>query len=136
MGVHELDLRVLTNYEQRVTVIAHRLREFLAEAGVCAEEREAIMSLYLINKQLFASMPVDFTYEAIGMSLGPLQMLHVPGHCPGQVVIRVDDILLSADHVLQEISPHQSPERLSQNTGLGHYLQSLGRCWHGRARSG
>ncbi len=136
VGVHELDLRVLTNYEQRVTVIARRLREYLAEAGVAAEEREAIMSLYLINKQLFASTTVDYTYEAIGMSLGPLQMLHVPGHCPGQVVIRVDDILLSADHVLRDISPHQSPERLTLNTGLGHYLESLRQllAWAGPVR--
>ena len=34
LGVHELDLRVLTNYEERVRVTAHRLREFLTEAGV------------------------------------------------------------------------------------------------------
>ncbi|MCJ7702087.1 MAG: hypothetical protein MUO62_10920, partial [Anaerolineales bacterium] len=29
------------------------------------------------------------------------------------------------DHVLADISPHQSPERLVLNTGLGHYLYSL-----------
>jgi glyoxylase-like metal-dependent hydrolase (beta-lactamase superfamily II) len=127
VGVHELDLRVLTNYEERLTIVAHRLREFLEESGATQPERDRLMALYLLNKQLFASVSVDFTYESIGMQLGRLRMMHVPGHCPGHVVIRVDDILLSGDHVLSRISPHQSPERLSLNTGLGHYLDSLGR---------
>ncbi len=125
LGVHELDLRVLTNYEERVRVTAHRLREFLTEAGVGPDEANEAMDQYLVNKQLFASQPVDFTYEAVGMKVGPLQITHVPGHCPGQVVMLVDDVLLAGDHILKEISPHQSPERLSHNTGLGHYLQSL-----------
>ena len=34
IGVHELDLRNLTNYEERLTVVARRLDEFLLEAGV------------------------------------------------------------------------------------------------------
>lgn len=127
VGVHELDLRVLSNYEERLTVVAHRLRAFLAEAGVSSAECDTIMSLYLLNKQLFSSVRVDFTFQDSETTLGPLRVLHVPGHCPGQIVIQVDDILLSADHVLKEISPHQSPERLSLNTGLRHYLESLER---------
>jgi glyoxylase-like metal-dependent hydrolase (beta-lactamase superfamily II) len=74
---------------------------------------------------LFHSVPVDFTYEAAGMRLGPFEMLHVPGHCPGEVVIRLHDILFSGDHVLLETSPHQSPEQLTLSTGLEHYLKSL-----------
>ncbi len=125
IGVHELDLRVLTNYEERLTVIARRLREYMDEAGVEEEEREAIMRLYLLNKHLFSSVEVDFSFEAAGMAIGPLRILHVPGHCPGQVVFLVDDVLLSGDHVLKGTTPHQAPERLSLNTGLGHYLASL-----------
>jgi glyoxylase-like metal-dependent hydrolase (beta-lactamase superfamily II) len=127
VGVHELDRRVLTRYEERLRLITHRLREFLVEAGVQPEQQAAIIDLYLLNKQLFSSVPVDFTYEAEGMRIGPLTMTHVPGHCPGQVVMQIDDILLVGDQVLSEISPHQSPESLSDNTGLGHYLESLER---------
>jgi glyoxylase-like metal-dependent hydrolase (beta-lactamase superfamily II) len=125
VGVHELDLRILTNYEERLIVVERRLRGFLNESGVTPEERDRLMALYLLNKQLFSSVAVDFTYESIGMQLGRFRLTHVPGHCPGQVVIQVDDILLSGDHVLSRISPHQSPERLSLYTGLGHYLDSL-----------
>jgi glyoxylase-like metal-dependent hydrolase (beta-lactamase superfamily II) len=51
----------------------------------------------------------------------------MPGHCPGEVVILVDDVLLSGDHVLETISPHQTPEHLALNMGLGTYLDSLHR---------
>jgi glyoxylase-like metal-dependent hydrolase (beta-lactamase superfamily II) len=34
-------------------------------------------------------------------------------------------VLLSADHILPEISPHQAPESIMPYTGLGHYLESL-----------
>jgi len=125
VGVHELDLRNLTNYEERLAVVSRRLREFLAEAGVAPDQITNLIETYKITKSLYHSVRVDFTYEAIGMRLGPLEMLHVPGHCAGQVVIRLHDVLFSGDHVLQETSPHQSPEHLTLSTGLHHYLNSL-----------
>jgi glyoxylase-like metal-dependent hydrolase (beta-lactamase superfamily II) len=127
VGVHELDRRVLTRYEERVRLVTHRLRAFLVEAGVDPEQQAAVLELYRVHKQLFSSVPVDLTYEAEGMQVGPMALTHVPGHCPGQVVMQIDDILLAGDHVLSDISPHQSPESLSDNTGLGHYLESLER---------
>jgi glyoxylase-like metal-dependent hydrolase (beta-lactamase superfamily II) len=125
IGVHELDLRNLTNYEERLTVAARRLDEFLRETGVSTERRLQLIKLYKSTKSLSRSVRVDFTYEAIGMRLGPFEMLHVPGHCAGHVVIRLYDVLFSGDHVLQDISPHQSPEHLTLSTGLDHYLKSL-----------
>ncbi len=127
VGVHELDRRVLTRYEERVRLVTLRLRAYLVEAGVAPEQQASILELYRVHKKLFNSVPVDLTYEAEGMRLGPLTFTHVPGHCPGQVVMQIDDLLLAGDHVLSEITPHQSPESLSDNTGLGHYLESLDR---------
>jgi glyoxylase-like metal-dependent hydrolase (beta-lactamase superfamily II) len=60
-----------------------------------------------------------------GDRLDGLEFIHVPGHCPGQVCIRVGDILLTADHVLPRTTPHQSPESITASTGLRHYLESL-----------
>jgi len=125
LGVHELDRRVLTRYEERVAVVAQRLSTFLREGGVSLKEHEDLMQLYLLNKQLFHSIPVDFTYAAAGMEVGPLKMLHVPGHTPGHVVLLLDDLMLSGDHILERISPHLAPERLTLHTGLTHYLDSL-----------
>lgn len=125
VGVHELDLRNLTNTEERLTIVAHRLAIFLAEAGISAPRRRELLQLYKMIKLDYTPVPVDFTYEAVDMQVGPFEMLHVPGHCAGQVVIRLHDVLFSGDHVLSDISPHQAPERLVLNTGLGHYLASL-----------
>lgn len=125
VGVHELDLRNLTNYEERIIVAERRLREFLIEAGVDEEKREQIVRVYLVNKALARSVPVDFTYNAIGMRFGRFEFCHVPGHSAGQVAIRLDDYIFCGDHVLNGISPHQWPERLTLNMGLGHYLDSL-----------
>lgn len=125
IGVHELDYRNLTCYEERLIVVERNLNGFLIEAGVNDERRQAIMSLHRFTKGMYHSLAVDFTYNDIGMSLGPFQFFHVPGHCAGQVVIRLEDILFSGDHILSDISPHQAPESITLWTGLGHYLQSL-----------
>lgn len=133
IGVHELDLPVLTNYEQRLMLVAERLERYLLEAGVPGERRDELMSLYLLSKPLFRSVEPEVVLSGSESSLGPLRWLHVPGHCPGHVVFRLDDVLLVGDHLLPDISPHQSPERLSYHTGLGHYLESLERVlrWGG-----
>ena len=125
IGIHELDRRVLTNYEERLELIEPRFRSFLLESGVSESKTEGLVTLYLLHKQLFSSIDVDFSYEAIGMRLNGLEFVHVPGHCSGQIVARVGDILLSADHILEQTSPHMAPESLSLNTGLEHYLTSL-----------
>ncbi|HIE25020.1 MAG TPA: MBL fold metallo-hydrolase [Anaerolineales bacterium] len=125
VGIHELDLRNLTNYEERIFVSVRRLREFFIEAGVDDEKRQEIMNVYEVNKALFHSVPADFTFGAIAMQLERFEFLHVPGHSAGHVVIRLDDYLFCGDHVLNGISPHQWPERLTMNMGLGHYLDSL-----------
>jgi glyoxylase-like metal-dependent hydrolase (beta-lactamase superfamily II) len=125
IGIHELDLRVLANYEERLKIVENHLRTYLVEAGVESKKREGIMTLYMLNKQLYSSLPPDFTYGSRGMQVGPFRILHVPGHCPGHVVIQLDDVLFSGDHILKDTSPHQAPESLSLFTGLGHYLESL-----------
>jgi glyoxylase-like metal-dependent hydrolase (beta-lactamase superfamily II) len=127
VGVHELDVRVLTHYEDRLAFAARRLWEFLVEAGLEEDRRREFLDLYLLHKHLFRSVEVDFTLQASGMRLGPLTFAHTPGHAAGHVVIRIDDVLLAGDHVLKGVSPHLGPERLHPFTGLSHYLASLER---------
>jgi glyoxylase-like metal-dependent hydrolase (beta-lactamase superfamily II) len=136
IGVHELDLRNLTNYEERLTVVARRLGQYLIEAGLSSQRRDELLDMYLLTKSLYQSVRVDFTYEAAGMRVGPFEFLHVPGHCAGHVVIRLHDVLFTGDHVLNRTSPHQAPERLTLFTGLKHYLDSLQavRNWAGDVR--
>jgi glyoxylase-like metal-dependent hydrolase (beta-lactamase superfamily II) len=134
VGIHALDRRVLSHYEERVVVASKQLRVFLARAGLSEQSVSGLMQMYLAPKQRFGSLPVDFLLEGGTIAHAPLaagetslgiEVFHVPGHCPGQVCLRVDDILLSADHVLSRTTPHQSPESITLNMGLGHYLASL-----------
>lgn len=125
VGVHELDRRNLTRFKERRTINLHKLADYLITAGVKEEKRESMLELYRFTKQLFDAADVDFCYEEINMELGPFQLLHVPGHCGGHVVVRFDDILFCGDHILTDITPHQSPEQLSTWCGLNHYLKSL-----------
>jgi glyoxylase-like metal-dependent hydrolase (beta-lactamase superfamily II) len=125
IGVHELDQHTLTHHEERLALMSRWLEDYLAEAGIPDGERARLLEMYKFTKVVYHSMPVDFTYETAGMRLDPFEMIHIPGHCPGHVAIRLHDIVFSGDHVLENIIPHQAPERIIQYMGLGHYLESL-----------
>ncbi|MEX2113620.1 MAG: MBL fold metallo-hydrolase [Pirellulales bacterium] len=122
--VHQLDVRILTAYEERVAVATKSFRRFLEQAGVEPEFLPGFMELYGFSKQNVHSLPVARTL-ADNDQLDALRFIHTPGHCPGQVCIALGNVLFSADHILPEISPHQAPESIMPYTGLGHYLESL-----------
>ncbi len=124
VGVHPLDRRVLTNYEERVVVATKDLRTFLERAGVSEERMGDLLQMYGFSKQHTRSVPVDFTFDDEARFDG-LEFHHVPGHCSGQVAIRIGDVLLSADHVLSRTSPHLAAESITHWTGLAHYRESL-----------
>jgi len=124
VGIHELDRWVLTGYEERVVVATKAIRSFLLRAGVPVEKERTLLEMYLSTRQHMRSVPVDFLLED-GQQLDGLEFIHTPGHCPGQVCIRIGDVLLTADHVLPRTTPHQSPESITASTGLRHYLDAL-----------
>ncbi len=124
LGVHILDRRVLSNYEERVIVASQRLDTFLERAGVDQMHRQQLMGMYLFAKDVYHSTPVQFLLDE-AEPVAEMAVYHVPGHCPGQVCLGVDDVLLTADHILASTTPHQAPESITLNMGLGHYLHSL-----------
>lgn len=126
VGVHELDRRVLVNYEERVAVAAKDLRVYLERAGIRAEKRQSLMDMYQFAKKHVRSVEVGLTLDEDVMIDG-MQFHHAPGHCSGQVMIQIGDVLLVADHILSKTTPHQAPESITAYTGLGHYRDSLRR---------
>lgn len=124
IAIHELDARILTAFEERVAVAKKAIRVFLQEAGVQPELLAGFLDVYGFSKKNVRSLPVARTLVD-NQQLDGLHFIHTPGHCPGQVCIAVGDVLLTADHILPEISPHQAPESIMPYTGLGHYLESL-----------
>jgi glyoxylase-like metal-dependent hydrolase (beta-lactamase superfamily II) len=130
IGVHELDVQTIAHHEARLAWIGRRLGSFLGETGLAQETREQILSIYRFAKAIYQSVPVDFTYEASDMQLGPFAFIHLPGHCPGHVAIRVDDVIFCGDMVVEGVTPHLSPESIHPYSGLDHYLESLLRLQH------
>ncbi|NWF69438.1 MAG: MBL fold metallo-hydrolase [Chloroflexi bacterium] len=124
IGIHELDRRVLINYEERVVVATKDLRVYLERAGIKPELRTNLMQMYGFAKKHVRSVQVDFSLDE-EHPLDGMTFIHTPGHCPGQVCVRIGDVLISADHVLARTTPHQAPEQITHYTGLGHYFEAL-----------
>lgn len=123
--VHELDARVLNNFEERIVMTSRDLRVFLERAGVGAEACRELVELYRLSKAFFKSVEVDRTLRGGERIVNGYLVHHVPGHCPGQICLQVGDLLLTADHVLARITPHQSPAAITAFCGLELYLHSL-----------
>lgn len=123
--MHTLDRRVIINYEGRLMFASKGVGLFLRHAGVSAEEHQQLMQMYLWNKAMFHSLPVEETVEDGDIIDGVLKVIAAPGHCPGQICLQLDDILFSADHILARTSPHLAPETITPSTGLEHYRQAL-----------
>jgi glyoxylase-like metal-dependent hydrolase (beta-lactamase superfamily II) len=129
--IHEADREVLTDpkarYERHVTEMV----KFLADAEIPQKIRDEIVPLYAANKQYCRPTTVARGLrdgDAIGEEVGASwPVIHTPGHCPGHLCLRVDDTLLTGDHVLARISPHQGPGFLTPGCGLHLFFESLER---------
>ncbi len=125
IAIHELDRRVLIHYEERLALTRFRLAVFLRRAGVAEAARAKLLTMYGWSKGIFHSLRVDDVLRD-GDTLDELfRVVHVPGHCPGQVCLLIDDVLLTADHVLPNVAVFLAPESLTASTGVDHFLQSL-----------
>jgi glyoxylase-like metal-dependent hydrolase (beta-lactamase superfamily II) len=125
VAVHELDKAVLINYDERVLVTSKGMTDFLQRSGVPADRRRRLMDMYMLGKRAFKSVSVDQTLRDGDVIDGLLKVVHVPGHTPGLMMLQVDDVLLTADHILPQTSVALAPESLMAYTGVGHYLESV-----------
>jgi glyoxylase-like metal-dependent hydrolase (beta-lactamase superfamily II) len=123
--VHELDARVIAGFEERVLIASRDVAVFLRRAGVGEEERARLLSLYMSSRDWFRSVEVDRTLRDGDLIGGGHRVIHTPGHCPGQICLLVGDVLLTSDHVLARITPHQFPQAITPFGGLEHYFHSL-----------
>lgn len=124
IGIHPLDRRGLTNYEERIIMVTKDLRIYLERAGVDKDRLETMVAMHGFAKSHMRSVPVEIDLDD-GLIFHDIRIIHTPGHCPGQICILIGDILLSGDHVLAHTTPHQAPESITHYTGLGHYKESL-----------
>jgi glyoxylase-like metal-dependent hydrolase (beta-lactamase superfamily II) len=125
LAVHALDARVLECFDERLIMASKDLDVFWRRSGVPDDARTTMLDAYASNKSFFRPMEVDRVL-ADGDTIGPgYRVVHVPGHCPGLICLRVHDVLLTSDHVLSRITPHQFPQAVTPWGGLAHYFLSL-----------
>jgi glyoxylase-like metal-dependent hydrolase (beta-lactamase superfamily II) len=125
LAVHELDARVLSCFTERIVIASQDCDVFWRRAGVPDDERTRLLEMYQSAKSVFRAQPVDRALRD-GDTLGPgYRVHHVPGHCPGLMCLQVHDVLLTSDHVLSRITPHQFPQAITPFAGLEHYFHSL-----------
>lgn len=79
------------------------------------------------NVPLPSGVPVDTALHDGDVLDGVFSVVHTPGHEGSQVCLVVDDLLLSADHLLPRNSPPLMPARMQAGAGLEAYLASLDR---------
>jgi glyoxylase-like metal-dependent hydrolase (beta-lactamase superfamily II) len=123
--VHELDAPLLTSFQERLTLAAKELARFLCRAGVPPAEREQLDRLYLHGKDLYRPCTVDRRLRHGDRLLGRYDVIHTPGHCPGHLCLRVSNVLLVADQVLNPITPNISPQSMTPFNGLENYFHGL-----------
>jgi glyoxylase-like metal-dependent hydrolase (beta-lactamase superfamily II) len=125
LAVHELDARVLSCFAERIVIASKDCDVFWRRAGVPDLERTELLEMYGLAKSAFRAQEVDRLLRE-GDTIGPgYRVHHVPGHCPGLLCLQVHDVLLTSDHVLARITPHQFPQAITPFAGLEHYFHSL-----------
>lgn len=125
LAVHELDARVLSCFSERIVIASKDCDIFWRRAGVPDDDRTRLLEMYQSAKSAFRAQPVDRALRD-GDTIGPgYRVHHVPGHCPGLMCLQVHDVLLTSDHVLSRITPHQFPQAITPFAGLEHYFHSL-----------
>ncbi len=125
LAVHELDARVLSCFEERVVLATKDVEVFLRRAGVDPAERERMLARWMASRSWFEQVDVDRALRDGDLVGNGHRVIHTPGHCPGQICLLVGDILLTSDHVLARITPHQFPQAITPFGGLEHYFHSL-----------
>jgi glyoxylase-like metal-dependent hydrolase (beta-lactamase superfamily II) len=136
IGCHNLDWQTVARHEARLAIINRRLASYLADTGLAKEQADSLLGIYRFTKALYQSVAVDFAYDKIHNHLPELEFIHLPGHCPGHVAFRLDDIVFCGDMVVAGVTPHLTPESIMPYSGLDHYLESLEklRVWAKDAR--
>lgn len=125
LWIHELDASVIRHFKERLLYSSTNVHLFLQRSGLSEDRVNALIQMNKWSKDTFHPREVDRMIVEGPLEGTPLHAYHVPGHCPGQVCLQLDDILFTADHVLSNITPNQSPESITRYTGVGHYMQAL-----------
>jgi len=113
--IHELDARVLNNFEERIVLASKDLRVFMERSGLKPEARQELEEMYRFSKHFFKSVELDRVLRDGDRIINGYVVHHVPGHCPGQICLQVEDVS-SRPTTSSPGSPRTSPRPRSRRS--------------------
>jgi glyoxylase-like metal-dependent hydrolase (beta-lactamase superfamily II) len=125
LHAHEWDAGTISNYPQEVANGRERIRRFLHQSGMPGEQIEIFMKMHGDPKRAFPGHPVQDAFQDGARIIEGFEVIHTPGHCPGLSCIRIGDVMLLGDQVLNHVTPHQFPKIYTSGSGLLNYMNSL-----------
>lgn len=126
VAAHRLDVPAIETPEVVRDAFVQATQQMIGWAGLSGSIAER-MGNRARNLAVPSGVPIQTVLEGGELLDGVLTVVHTPGHAAGQVCLRVDEVLLSADHLLPHNSPPLWPSRMREQTGLAAYLDSLDR---------
>lgn len=127
IACHELDARVIRRFEERRVEVSRDLEILLRRSGEPDDEVARLVKMYGAGMRLFDALEPDRLLHGGDEPRPGWRVIHVPGHSGGMIALAIDDVVLTADHLLAKITPAQFPEWLTPRCGLREYLASLRR---------
>lgn len=104
------------------------IREILVAAGTPEEMWPEVEAAHARLTGHFRPLPgtLDLSEDsAFETCLGPLRVIHTPGHAPGHCCLEAGGVVLSGDHVLPDMLPHAG--FIPGQDALGDYLDTIPR---------
>jgi glyoxylase-like metal-dependent hydrolase (beta-lactamase superfamily II) len=123
IAVHAADRAAVEDADAHIAAVTARFAAALGSYGFPADTHPALLRSAALFMGRVPALSVASVLED-GAVYDGMAVLHTPGHTAGQVCICIDDVLISADHVLSATLPHQTPAALYPGTGLGVFLES------------
>jgi glyoxylase-like metal-dependent hydrolase (beta-lactamase superfamily II) len=127
IACHELDVQAVAHHEASLALRSRRLASFLIDAGLADDDVGSLLGIFRFTKGLAQSIAVDFTYDTLRDHVPAMDAIHLPGHCPGHVALRLGDVIFCGDMVVEGVTPHLVPAAIQPNSGLDQYLGSIQR---------
>ena len=126
--IHRFDARAITHYDARAVMTNHLFGRFLRSTGLAFEYVDEVIERFgFLPGRVRSIADVTPLDDGLSRPIDGMEIVHTPGHSPGHICLRIEDYLLSGDHVLARTLSQPWPESIAPHTGLWHYLDSLDR---------
>ena len=123
-AVHIFESRLVESYDEVALVENCRYARFLLESGVPPEAVEAVLDGFGFRPGRLQSASIDAPLYG-GEKIGPLQTVYLPGHSSGHLAFLCGNAIFSGDLLLSKTLSQIWPARMTPQTGVFNYVQSL-----------